>query len=51
MAPAVPRKSNRGAVAPNGPKHAMATGPMPPEVAEALEKLAKAQANALKRSK
>jgi hypothetical protein len=29
----------------------MATGSLPPEVAEALEKLAKAQANALKRSK
>jgi hypothetical protein len=52
MAPAVPRKGNRGAVAaPNQPRHAMATGSMPPEVTEALRKLAEAQANALKRSK
>lgn len=52
MAPAVPRKSNRSAATPDkAPKHAMATGAMPPEVAKALENLAKAQANALKRSK
>lgn len=53
MAPAVPRKGNRGAVVaePNQPKHAMATGAMPPEVTEALRNLAEAQAKALKRSK
>jgi hypothetical protein len=32
-------------------KQAMARGPMPPEVAEALHKLAEAQARALKESK
>jgi hypothetical protein len=51
MAPAVPRKGNRDIAVPNESRHPMATGSLPPEVAEALEKLAKAQANALKRSK
>lgn len=51
MAPAVPRKGNRQpAVAPQG-KQAMASGPMPPEVAEALHKLAEAQARALRNSR
>jgi hypothetical protein len=51
MAPAVPRKGNQlPAVLPQG-KQAMARGPMPPEVAEALHKLAEAQARALKESK
>ena len=51
MAPAVPRKGNRQP-APTAPtKQAMARGPMPPEVAEALNKLAEAQARALKDSK
>ena len=50
MAPAVPRKGNQ-APAPQPDKQVMARGPMPPEVAEALSKLAEAQANALKNSK
>ena len=50
MAPAVPRKGNQQA-APAPDKQVMARGPMPPEVAEALSKLAEAQANALKNSK
>jgi hypothetical protein len=50
MAPAVPRKGNRQPVAlPD--KQPMTRGPMPPEVAAALEKLAEAQARALKDSK
>ena len=48
MAPAVPRKGNRQVAA---PKQAVARGPMPPEVAEALTKLAEAQARALKDSR
>lgn len=52
MAPAVPRKGNQIAEPARGaPKHALANGPMPPEVAEALHKLAEAQARALKNSK
>lgn len=53
MAPAVPRKGNRPAVAaaPDPGKQPLARGPMPPEVAEALGKLAEAQARALKDSK
>jgi hypothetical protein len=51
MAPAVPRKGNRYSAVPDEPRHAMANGPLPAEVAQALEKLAKAQANALQRSK
>lgn len=53
MAPAVPRKGNRpaAAVAPDPGKQPLARGPMPPEVAEALGKLAEAQARALKDSK
>ena len=48
MAPAVPRKGNRTAPV---PKQALARGPMPPEVSEALAKLAEAQARALKDSR
>ena len=55
MAPAVPRKGNRipvaqapGRQAPG--KQAMTRGPMPPEVAAALQNLAEAQARALKDS-
>ena len=52
MAPAVPRKSNqimeRGAA--EGRKRPVANVPMPPEVASAIEQLAKAQAEALKNS-
>ena len=52
MAPAVPRKGNRQAPAPTAPtKQPMARGPMPPEVVEALGKLAEAQARALKDSR
>jgi hypothetical protein len=51
MAPAVPRKGNRLPVVAGEPKQAMTRGPMPPEVAEALQKLAEAQAKALKDSK
>jgi hypothetical protein len=51
MAPAVPRKGNRQQLAPPTHKQAMTRGPMPPEVAEALQKLAEAQAKALKDSK
>jgi hypothetical protein len=52
MAPAVPRKGNRQPVAaPMPAKQPMARGPMAPEVAEALGKLAEAQANALRDSK
>lgn len=48
MAPAVPRKGNREPAASLVPaKQPMARGPMPPEVAEALGKLAEAQAKAL----
>ena len=50
MAPAVSRKGNRLPAA-QPEKQAMARGPMPPEVAEALQKLAEAQAKALKDSK
>jgi hypothetical protein len=53
MAPAVPRKGNRLPAAPMQPavKQPMANGPMPPEVAEALSRLAEAQARALQNSK
>lgn len=57
MAPAVPRKSNQvPAPAPRrepsgGEMTAMKRGPLPPEVAEALGKLAEAQARALKDSR
>jgi hypothetical protein len=52
MAPAVPRKGNRQ-VTPAGqePSIAMAGGSPPPEVAQALQKLAKMQAEALQSSK
>jgi hypothetical protein len=60
MAPAVPRKGNRQpAPSPQSDsqpdrqpdRQAMTRGPMPPEVAEALHKLAEAQAKALSASK
>lgn len=51
MAPAVPRKGNQQPSQPQPEKQAMTRGPMPPEVAEALGKLAEAQARALKDSK
>ena len=51
MAPAVPRKGNRQPAAMLPMKQPMARGPMPPEVAEALGKLAEAQAKALKDSR
>ena len=51
MAPAVPRKGNQLPVVPAAGKQVMARGPMPPQVVEALQKLAEAQANALKDSK
>jgi hypothetical protein len=47
MAPAVPKKGNQRST----PKVPVAGGAMPPEVAEALGKLAEAQARALKDSK
>lgn len=46
MAPAVPKKGNQR----SAPKIPVAGGAMPPEVAEALGKLAEAQARALKDS-
>lgn len=48
MAPAVPRKGNSR---PAPAKQPMARGAMPPEVAEALGKLAEAQAKALRDSR
>lgn len=52
MAPAVPRKGNSLPAAPAQPaRQPMARGTMPPEVAEALGKLAEAQAKALKDSR
>lgn len=52
MAPAVPVKGNRRAEPPApAPVQAVARGPMPPEVAAALSKLAEAQAKALKDSR
>ena len=46
MAPAVPRKGNRGVE----PKRAFAGGKMPPDAVEMLTKLAEIQAEALKSS-
>ena len=52
MAPAVPMKGNRRPEpAANEPAQALASGPMPAEVAVALSRLAEAQARALKDSK
>jgi hypothetical protein len=51
MAPAVPRKGNRLPVAQPQGRQAMTRGPMPPEVAAALQNLAEAQARALKDSR
>jgi hypothetical protein len=52
MAPAVPRKGNsQPATAAPASRQPMARGPMPPEVADALGKLAEAQAKALRDSR
>jgi len=51
MAPAVPRKGNRQPLPQPQGKQAMTRGPLPPEVAQALAKLAEAQSRALKDSK
>ena len=51
MAPAVPRKGNRQVLPRQPERQAMTRGPMPPEVADALQKLAEAQSRALKDSK
>jgi hypothetical protein len=51
MAPAVPRKGNRQASPQPPGKQVMTRGPMPPEVAAALQNLADAQARALQDSK
>jgi hypothetical protein len=51
MAPAVPRKGNRQASPQQPGKQVMTRGPMPPEVAAALQNLADAQARALKDSR
>ena len=52
MAPAVPRKGNRQAATSGVPaKQPMARGAMPPQVVEALGKLAEAQARALQNSR
>jgi hypothetical protein len=53
MAPAVPRKGNRQPALPTPAttKQPMASGPMPPQVAQALAQLAEAQARALQTSK
>ena len=52
MAPAVPRKGNQQVepAAPGAPQRPLSNAPMTPEVASAIEKLAKAQAEALKNS-
>lgn len=50
MAPAVPKKGNRQP-ARGEPKRPVAGGAMPPEVAQALQQLAQAQAKALEGSK
>lgn len=51
MAPAVPVKGNRRAVSLRERPLPVAGGQMPPEVAEAMGKLAELQAEALKQSK
>ena len=51
MAPSVPRKGNRLSLPQAQGKQTMTRGPMPPEVAAALQNLAEAQARALKDSK
>lgn len=51
MAPAVPAKGNsRTEPSPADPPQQLANAPLPPQVQEALAKLAKVQAEALKRS-
>jgi hypothetical protein len=53
MAPAVPRKGNQrteSSPASNADRRPVANAPMPPEVQQALARLAEAQANALKSS-
>ena len=49
MAPAVPAKGNARAVEASG-RHPIASGTLPPEVAQAMQALAAAQAKALKNS-
>jgi len=51
MAPALARKGNRQPPVAAQDKQAMTRGPIPPEVAQALTKLAEAQGRALKDSK
>src|SRR5690606_31878900 len=51
MAPAVARKGNRQPDPAVVPRRPMASGPPPPQVVAALEKLAEAQASALRASK
>jgi hypothetical protein len=51
MAPAVPRKGNQQQPAARPGNQPMTRGPLPPEVAQALQNLAEAQAKALKESK
>jgi hypothetical protein len=51
MAPAVPRKGSSRPTVPAPSGQPMARGPMPPEVTEALGRLAEAQARALRDSK
>lgn len=51
MAPAVPRKGNQSSGEQDPGKHLVANQPLPPEVSEALKKLAEAQARALRNSK
>jgi hypothetical protein len=50
MAPAVPRKGNQRSEPARSAPSAMSRGPLPPEVAAALAKLAQAQAKALESS-
>ena len=50
MAPAVPKKGNQMPERKAGPDAAMMRGALPPEVAEALQKLAEVQAKALEKS-
>ena len=51
MAPAVPRKGSSRPAGPASSRQPMARGPMPPEVTEALGRLAEAQVRALRDSK
>lgn len=51
MAPAVPKKGNQLASSPAQERHPIANHPLPPEVAQAMKKLAEAQAKALEQSR